>query len=441
MHEKGALNAQNILFYLAGRFRDGFGALLHTPRRLALAVTYVLAVALWLGDILAPAHGLLEKLAQPLEFLVGLCCAVALFLVAVTLSAIPRGTRRIAAAFREMGLVNAVGTPPLAVALTSDKGRETLEVLTLGIPMTEFQDKAEAIEAALNRRITAVKEGRDRQHVLLCLAPGNAKLPQRVELEEKPVEGSSILRLGQSLDGEVVVDLNVTPHMLVAGSTGSGKTTLVKTIIHQLLAMKRADGSAMTQLYIIDLKGGTDYPPAWRDQVYDFAADAGSALGDLDRIVYELDRRQKEFDRASVVYGQPCPSLEQYNRLIAPRGTPLPRIVVLVDELAELTDTTGMDKPHKERAAKIVAALSKIARLGRAFGINLILSTQRPDADIVPGQIKNNVSYRVCGKADATLSTIVLGSAAAHEQIPKASQGLFLNHDGVLFKGYLPPDI
>ena len=77
-----------------------------------------------------------------------------------------------------------------------------------------------------------------------------------------------------------------------------------------------------------------------------------------------------------------------------------------------------------------------MARLGRAFGIHLILATQRPDADVLSGQIKNNMDHRICGKADATLSTIVLGDGSANDLIPKYRSGRFLLGDGTVFQAY-----
>jgi hypothetical protein len=68
--------------------------------------------------------------------------------------------------------------------------------------------------------------------------------------------------------------------------------------------------------------------------------------------------------------------------------------------------------------------------------IHLILATQRPDANILSGQIKNNVNCRICGRADTILSQIILDSTAAAEQIPKDARGRFLLHDGTLFQAY-----
>lgn len=91
----------------------------------------------------------------------------------------------------------------------------------------------------------------------------------------------------------------------------------------------------------------------------------------------------------------------------------------------------------KELLAQIENRLSTIARLGRAFGIHLILATQRPDANIIPGQIKNNMDFRVCGRADSVLSQIILDNTSAAEQIPKDARGRFITGDGTVFQGYL----
>ena len=112
------------------------------------------------------------------------------------------------------------------------------------------------------------------------------------------------------------------------------------------------------------------------------------------------------------------------------------RIIFSCDEVAELLDKTGADKERKELLSQIEARLSTLARQGRAFGIHLILATQRPDANILPGQIKNNLNVRICGRADATLSTIIIGDGRAAEQIPSDAQGRFITADGTVFQAY-----
>jgi len=152
-----------------------------------------------------------------------------------------------------------------------------------------------------------------------------------------------------------------------------------------------------------------------------------STLALLTELVDELQRR-KVLLAAS---GQP--NIDRYNEAT---GEDLPRYIFACDEIAEVLDKTGLTKEQKEIVGKIESKLSMIARQGRAFGIHLILATQRPDANILSGQIKNNVNCRICGRADTILSQIILDSTAAAEQIPKDARGRFLLHDGTLFQAY-----
>jgi len=112
-------------------------------------------------------------------------------------------------------------------------------------------------------------------------------------------------------------------------------------------------------------------------------------------------------------------------------------MIFACDEVAEVLDKTGRSKEDKDLIGQIESKLSVIARQGRAFGIHLLLATQRPDATILAGQIRNNIDCRVCGRADSVLSQIILDNTDAAEQIPKDAQGRFINGDGVVFQGYL----
>ena len=118
-------------------------------------------------------------------------------------------------------------------------------------------------------------------------------------------------------------------------------------------------------------------------------------------------------------------------------GDYMQRIVFACDEVAELLDKTGADKSRKELLAQIEARLALIARQGRAFGIHLILATQRPDANILPGQIKNNMNIRICGRADTTLSTIIIGGRDVRpSRFHTMRRGAFLMEDGTVFQAY-----
>lgn len=139
-------------------------------------------------------------------------------------------------------------------------------------------------------------------------------------------------------------------------------------------------------------------------------------------------------NRKEILRNSGCANIGEYNKLNA---YTLKRMIFACDEVAEVLDKTGLSKEEKELVTKIEGKLSVIARQGRAFGIHLILATQRPDANILTGQIRNNIDFRVCGRADNVLSQIILDNTEAADKIPKESQGLFITYDGVVFQRYL----
>lgn len=426
------LNAENNFTYFRTRFAAGFRAISASPAKAVLVTLYWVAALLLLHHAAAPADSIIGHLMQPLACILVVLSSIVLFVVAVTISAIPAGAYRTASAFQRIGLTNSAGEPPLPTSYHEKGGRAVMDVFTQGTTISQVQENLEPLESALGKRITKVEPGEGNQSIRLHLAPGNTKLPDVAYLPQgQPFKPPKVL-LGESLDGSVVWDPDKVPHLLVGGSTGSGKTTLGKAIISQCLRMGDAD------IYIIDLKGGLDYPPQWQTQSCSFATTSFDALSVTGYIVQQLNQRKEMFDAVKRCDGITCSSLSTFNQRRP--ASKLHRIFIFADEIAEITDTTGMDKPHKEEAAAIVGNLSTIARQGRALGIHLIISTQRPDAVVVPGQIKNNLDGRICGKADNVLSQIILDNTNAANQIPKDSQGLFLNQDDILFRGCLFDD-
>ena len=177
---------------------------------------------------------------------------------------------------------------------------------------------------------------------------------------------------------------------------------------------------------IADFKGGVDFPPVWH-KVCRMSFEEQSTLELLTELTEELEHRKQLLKAAGL------PNIDHYK---AATGNNLQRYIFACDELAEMLDKTGLTKDQKEIVAKIESRLSVIARQGRAFGIHLILATQRPDSAILNGQIKNNINCRICGRADNVLSMIILDKTDAADQIPEDAQGRFLLNDGTMFQAY-----
>jgi len=335
----------------------------------------------------------------------------------------PIGKRSVQERLKSIGLVNHAEAVPELKSKRKDKQNPRIsiwEFTSQGIPLKVWKDKQAAIETALDITIVKMKNGSGKSRVLIHAVPAVSDLPDMIQWKDKYLSQQSfILNLGESFTGPVTVDLARVPHILLGGATGSGKSVLLKLLLMQ--ANKKG-----ANVCIADFKGGVDFPPVWHNECR-MCFEEQSTLELLTELTEELERR-KQLLKASGL-----PNIDHYN---AATGENLQRYIFACDELAEMLDKTGLTKEEKEIVAKIESRLSVIARQGRAFGIHLILATQRPDSTILNGQIKNNINCRICGRADNVLSMIILDNTDAADQIPEDAQGRFLLHDGTMFQAY-----
>lgn len=325
---------------------------------------------------------------------------------------------------QSIGLINHAGMAPTLLRKRRDRDNPRVTVWEFqnqSIPLTAWEDKRAAIEAALDISIVKMTYGKGKSRVLVYAVPAQVSLPEVLPWQDEYLSPESfVLVLGESLLGPVTVNLARIPHILLGGSTGSGKSVLLKLLLMQ--ALRKG-----AEVCIADFKGGVDYPKEWRQRCrMCFTKD--DLLYTLDQLAAVLEYRKERLADTG------CKDLDAYNEAT---GENLPRLVFACDEVAELLDKTGRSKEDRERLGKIENRLATLARLGRAFGIHLILATQRPDANIIPGQIKNNMDFRVCGRAESVLSQIILDNSSAAEQIPKDARGRFITGDGTVFQGYL----
>ena len=425
--ERERLEKQTEKRYLLLRFRNGCKSLKSSKARLfTLCAFYAAVILVWVfnqdrfhlenTEFISPAFVALSKLTLPVTLIGG---TIALLILYGT----PIGTGRITNELRRIGLTNSAGETPVLTAKTKDEKQAEVTVFEFdgaGIPLTEWENKRQRIEAALNVHIVKLKEGKNKRSIMLYTVPAGNQLTSRIEWNDSYlIKDSSTLVLGKSLLGIVTVDLAKIPHILLGGSTGSGKSVLLKLLLMQ--AVKK--GAVVS---IADFKGGVDFSSAWHEKCR-MCFDEDRLIALLTELVEELERRKVLFRE------QGCPNLNAYNRKT---GACLPRHIFACDEVAEVLDKTGLSKEQKEKVNLIESRLSVIARQGRAFGIHLILATQRPDANILSGQIRNNMDCRICGRADNVLSQIILDSTAAAEQIPKDAAGRFLLYDGTVFQAF-----
>ena len=426
--DRDNINKRTENRHLLRRIRAGFAAAAATPYKGVLLGVYLAgAVLVWLlrarlfsldtYGMFSPVLGTAVDLLIPLYAVGGL-------LALLILMGTPWGGRAAKEGLQKAGLVNHAGEAPVLVSKRADMNNPWLTVWEFdpcGIPLAEWEDKRTRVETALNITIANMTWGEGRKIVRVYAVPAESDFPALLHWKDKYLSPDSfVLVLGESLTGPVTVNLAHVPHILLGGSTGSGKSVLLKLLLMQSLRKG-------AEVYIADFKGGVDFPQVWHTKCrMCFTED--DLLHTLNQLAAVLEYRKGRLAETG------CPNLNAYNETT---GEGLPRLIFACDEVAEVLDRTGRSKEDKERLGQIENKLSTIARLGRAFGLHLILSTQRPDAAILPGQIKNNLDFRVCGRADNVLSQIILDNTSAAEQIPKDARGRFITGDGTVFQGYL----
>lgn len=201
--------------------------------------------------------------------------------------------------------------------------------------------------------------------------------------EFKDFNGNIVFAVGKDITGKVIVaDIAKMPHMLIAGSTGSGKSVCINTIIMSIIYKHDPKD---VQLIMVD-------PKVVELNVYNgiphlmipVVTDPKKAAGALNWAVAEMTDRYKKFADLNVR------DLKGYNKKVAEESSEeykhLPQIVIIVDELADLMMVA---------AKEVEEAICRLAQLARACGIHLILATQRPSVDVITGLIKANMPSRL----------------------------------------------
>ena len=225
--------------------------------------------------------------------------------------------------------------------------------------------------------------------------------------EFSKAKSKSSFAVGKDIGGSCIVgNIARLPHMLIAGTTGSGKSVCMNSIIISLLYKASPDD---VKLIMVDPKmvelGIYNGIPHLLIPV---VTDPKKAAGSLQWAVTEMMRRYKAMSDAGVR------DLESYNAIMLNQedeGKKLPQVVVIIDELADLMLVA---------AKEVEESICRIAQMGRAAGIHLIIATQRPSADVITGLMKANIPSRIAfSVASAMESRIILDTQGAEKLVGK----------------------
>ncbi|MFA3782497.1 DNA translocase FtsK 4TM domain-containing protein [Melioribacteraceae bacterium 4301-Me] len=237
------------------------------------------------------------------------------------------------------------------------------------------------------------------------------------------------LALGKTISGEVyITDLAKMPHLLIAGSTGSGKSVGINMIINSLIFSKHP---SEVKFVIIDPKKielsfykklNKHFLAISPDIEEEIITSPSYALLALKAVEYEMEKRYDKLAKAGVR------NIVDYNKKISnPKTRPkdtdemkhykLPYIIIIIDELADLMITSGKE---------VEEPIARLAQLARAVGIHLIVATQRPSVNVITGTIKANFSARMAYQVATKIDSRTILDMNGAEQLLGAGDMLFL---------------
>jgi S-DNA-T family DNA segregation ATPase FtsK/SpoIIIE len=227
------------------------------------------------------------------------------------------------------------------------------------------------------------------------------------------VDSRLALALGEGVSGRsVVVDLGLMPHLLIAGATGSGKSVCMNAVICCLLFNNTPEDLQMLMVdpKMVELVNYNDIPHL----IAPVVIEAEQVVGALAWVTRQMDERYRLFHKTGVR------NLEEYNQRVRrlKDKDPLPALVVFIDELADLM----MVAPDE-----VERYICRVAQMGRATGIHLVIATQRPSVDVVTGLIKANfparISFAVTSQTD---SRVILDQGGAENLLGRGDM-LFMS--------------
>ncbi|MER7002185.1 DNA translocase FtsK [Dactylosporangium sp. NPDC000555] len=222
-----------------------------------------------------------------------------------------------------------------------------------------------------------------------------------------------LVPLGSDTYGRPVVErLSRMPHLLVAGATGAGKTAWIHSLLVSLLS--RATPAELGLLLIDPKRVELIAYAAVPHLVAPIVTEADAAVSALERLTGEMDRRYEQLAAAGVSH------VDDYNRLVDAGEQPGPRLRYLVDVVDELADLMMV------AGDEVQAAVVRLAQLGRAAGIHLVLATQRPSVDVVTGLIKANMPSRLAFAATSAVDSRTILDVGGAEKLLGAGDGLYL---------------
>lgn len=309
--------------------------------------------------------------------------------------------------FEGTGLEVDGNIPRLIKKKKAKYGYDLILTLPQGLSSKQFEQRRTELEEHLGGRVEiSVKNKR------IILQVYTKKLKDYYNYEHIETKGICEFPVGYTHGNKLItVDLEKVVHLLIAGETGSGKSTLLRGIITSIILSDKK-----VSLYLIDLKNGAEFNVFRKsNKVKAFCRNVDEAKELLLNLSDEVDRRYDLFYQNNVV------DIKEYNKL--KRVKKLDYKVLVIDEFADLKNEKNS-----------ISMIETLAAKARACGIHLIISTQRPDAEIINGRIKANIPCVIGLKTMNGLNSRIIIDEEGLEQLRGRGHGMLKYGDVTEFQ-------
>ena len=284
-------------------------------------------------------------------------------------------------------------------------------VLEQGVKLSKITNLADDIALALGATGVRIAPIPDKISVVGIEVPNKQVTPVLIRdvIESREFtehKSKTAFALGRDIGGRNIVgNIEKLPHVLIAGTTGSGKSVCTNSLIISLLYKSTPDEVRfiMVDPKMVELAPYNGIPHL----LIPVVTDPKKAAGALQWAVFEMMKRYKTFSECGVK------KLEEYNKLArATEGMEtMPSVVVVIDELADLMLVA---------AKEVEESICRVAQMGRAAGMHLVIATQRPSADVITGLMKANIPSRIAFAVASSLeSRIILDTTGAEKLVGK----------------------
>ena len=317
-------------------------------------------------------------------------------------------------AINSTGLKNAIGTTPKVISYHKlDEHRKVIKVCAPGIGLNKIKGRHDELQSSFGKNIEEIRAVENPKYVEIVLS--DHRLPSHIKFKD---HAELLGRHGDFLVGEsqsrvITENISKLPHLLIAGTTGGGKSQFFKQLLTGLLK-----SGQFLQIYLIDLKGGLEFRAFKKLPNVKLAKTIEESVSLLKKIKKEMNTRFNYLEGKG---------LSQ----VIPETCPFDRIIIGIDEASVLYTQGKRNDIHYDLISEARNLTESIAKLGRAAAIHLILATQKVSKESIDTRIQENISGRMCFKTGTPEGSVrVLGNAKASHLPATPGRGIWqFGHD------------